>query len=161
MLERIERFEFQLRDAIYSHCLFWCEKPVDQLIGEGYIHADIPDAIKEPRLHALVMKYQIHKCQTNICSGPGINGKCTKGFPCKISEITYHKSGNSRYTYARGENDVWVSPYNAELLLIWEGHCNVQYVTSEGLAVYIIKYVTKGKPLSLLVNNGDKTTALQ
>ena len=161
MLDLIERFEFQLRGAIHSHCLLWCEKPIDQLIKEGYIRADIPDPIKEPRLHALVMKYQIHKCRTNICGGPGIHGKCTKGFPCETSETTYHEPGNSRYTYARGENDIWVSPYNAELLLIWEGHCNVQYVTSEGLAAYITKYVTKGEPLSLLVNNGDKTTALQ
>jgi hypothetical protein len=59
------------------------------------------------------------------------------------------------------ENDVWVLPYNPELLLIWEGRCNVQYVTSEGLAAYITKYVTKGEPLSMLVNNGEGTTALQ
>jgi hypothetical protein len=74
-----------------------------------------------------------------------------------MSDTTHHEPGKSRYTYARGENDVWVSPYNPELLLIWEGHCNVQYVTSEGLAAYI----TKGEPLSTLVNNGEGTTALQ
>ena len=161
MLELIERFEFQLRGAIHSHCLLWSEKPIHQLIKENYIRADIPDPVKEPRLHALVMKYQIHRCRDNICGGPGANGKCSKGFPCEISETTHHVPGNSRYTYARGEDDVWVSPYNPELLLIWDGHCNVQYVTSEGLAAYITKYVTKGEPLSLLVNNGDETTALQ
>ena len=118
MPDLIERFEFQLRGAIHSHCLLWCEKPTDQLIREDYIYADIPDPIKEPKLHKLVMKYQIHRCQNNICGGLGVNGKCTKGFPCDPSEITYYEPGNSRYTYARGENDIWVSPYNAELLLI-------------------------------------------
>lgn len=43
----------------------------------------------------------------------------------------------------------------------WDGHCNVQYVTNEGLAAYITKYVTKGEPLSMLVNNGDESTASQ
>ena len=118
MLDLIEQFEFQLRGAIHSHCLLWCEKPTDQLIREGYIRADIPDPIKEPKLHELVMKYQIYRCRNNICGGPGVNGKCTKGFLCDPSEITCHEPGNSRYTYARRENDIWVSPYNAELLLI-------------------------------------------
>jgi hypothetical protein len=158
MLELIERFEFQLRGAIHSHCLLWTEKPIPQLIRENYIRADIPDPTKEPRLHELVMKYQIHRCRTNICGGPGINGKCSKGFPCDVSDTTHHEPGKSRYTYARGENDLWVSP---ELLLIWEGHCNVQYVTNEALAAYITKYVPKGEPLSTLVNNGEGTTALQ
>jgi hypothetical protein len=63
-----------------------------------------------------LMKYQIHRCRTNICGGPGVNGKCSKGFnPCDVSDTTHHEPGKSRYTYARGlrgENDVWVSPYN-------------------------------------------------
>jgi len=161
LLELIERFEFQLRGAIHSHCLLWCEKSIPQLIRENYIRADIPDPAREPQLYALVMKYQIHQCRVNICGGPGANGKCSKGFPCDVSDTTHHEPGNNRYTYARGENDVWVSPYNPELLLIWDGHCNVQYVTNEGLAAYITKYVTKGEPLSMLVNNGDESTALQ
>jgi hypothetical protein len=159
LLELIERFEFQLRGAIHSHCLLWTEKSVTELLQSGFIRADIPDPVKEPKLHDLVMKYQIHKCKDTICGGPGKYGKCTKGFPCDPSEKTYHQPGNPRYTYARSENDIWVSPYNAELLLIWEGHCNVQFVTNEGLAAYITKYVAKGEPISTL-NVGD-TTAVQ
>lgn len=41
-------------------------------------------------------------------------------------------------------------PYNAELLLLWNGHCNSQFVKDDGLAAYISKYVTKGEPTSLL-----------
>jgi Helitron helicase-like domain at N-terminus len=159
--EMLERFEFQLRGAIHSHWLLWSEKPISQLMEENYIRADITDPIREPQLHALVMKYQIHRCWVNICGGPEVNGKCSKGFPCDVSETTHHEPGNKRYTYARGENDVWVSPYNPEPLLIWNGHCNVQYVTSEGLAAYITKYVTEGEPLSLLVNDGDGPTGLR
>jgi Helitron helicase-like domain at N-terminus len=46
MLELIERFEFQLRGAIHSHCLLWTEKSTDQLIRENYIRADIPDPVR-------------------------------------------------------------------------------------------------------------------
>jgi hypothetical protein len=49
--------------------------------------------------------------------------------------------------------------YNAELLLIREGHSNVRFVTSEGFAAYITKYVTKNEPLSTVVTRD--TTALQ
>jgi len=154
LLELIERFEFQLRGAIHSHCLLWTEKSINQLIQEGFIRADIPDPEKEPKLHALVMKYQIHKCKSNICGGIGPYGKCSKGFPADPSDRTYHQPPNPRYTYKRTEQDIWVSPYNAELLLLWEGHLNVQFVTSQGLAAYITKYVTKSEPLSAVNVNG-------
>ncbi|KID83911.1 DNA helicase PIF1, ATP-dependent [Metarhizium guizhouense ARSEF 977] len=146
--ELIERFEFQLRGAIHSHCLLWTEKSIVELLAYGFVRADIPDPEKEPELHSLVMKYQIHKCKDYICGGPGRYGKCSKGFPADVSRRTFHQPGNPRYTYARTEADVWVVPYNAQLLLIWEGHCNVQFVTSQGLASYITKYVTKNEPLS-------------
>jgi hypothetical protein len=149
--ELIERFEFQLRGAIYSHCLLWTGKSIEELLTDGFVRADIPDPEKEPELYNLIMKYQIHKCKDNICGGPGRYGKCSKGFPADVSGTTFHQPGNPRYTYARTEADVWVVPYNAQLLLIWEGHCNVQYVTSQGLASYITKYVTKNEPLSTVI----------
>jgi len=66
-----------------------------------------------------------------------------------------------RYTYKRvSEADQWVVPYNAKLLLLWEGHCNVQYCTGTGLASYISKYVTKAEPKSLLnVQSSNHTTS--
>jgi hypothetical protein len=84
--ELIERYEFQLRGAIHSHCLLWTGKTVAELMEAGYIRADIPDPRKEPRLHHLVMKYQIHKCKRNICGGLGRDGKCAKGFPADPSD---------------------------------------------------------------------------
>jgi len=51
-------------------------------------------------------------------------------------------------------------PYNAKLLLLWEGHCNVQYCTGTGLASYISKYVTKAEPKSLLnIQSSNHTTS--
>lgn len=88
-------------------------------------------------------------------------GQCRKGFPAPLSSRTYQEEGNLRCTYKRvSETDQWVVPYNAKLLLLWEGHCNVQYCTGTGLASYISKYVTKAEPKSLLnVQSSNHTTS--
>ena len=157
--ESIIRIEFQLRGAIHAHCMLWVEKSVEEMIAEGYIRADRPDPQKEPILAQLVDLYQTHHCKPHICGGPGAgrDGKCKKGFPAEPSDHTYHRLGDKRYTYQRTENDVWIVPYNAALLLLWEGHCNVQYVTDDGLIAYIVKYVTKTEPSSLLVAPNENT----
>jgi len=129
------------------------------MISEKFIRADIPDPNIEPELYRLVMQYQVHECKTHICGGPGAgqDGKCKKGFPCDIAEYTHHRRGDKRYTYERTERDLYVSPYNAELLLLWEGHLNVQYVTDAQLVAYMIKYITKVEPYSLLANPDGRT----
>jgi hypothetical protein len=160
--ELIERQEFQLRGAIHSHDLLWTEKAVDKLIEESYIRADIPDRNLEPRLHELVMKFQIHTCREDLCGGAQApTGQCRKGFPAPLSPTTHLEKGSLRYTYKRtSEADRWVVPYNAKLLLLWEGHCNVQYCTGTGLASYISKYVTKAEPKSLVnLQSSNHTTS--
>lgn len=150
--EMVERQEFQQRGAIHSHCLLWCASPATSLIQERYIRADVPNADVEPLLHTLVLKFQIHTCTDRLCGGPQPpTGQCRKGFPAALSPTTHRQDKDLRYTYERHkEADRWVVPYNAELLLLWEGHCNVQFCTTTGLAAYISKYVTKPEPKSLV-----------
>jgi PIF1-like helicase len=161
--EMVTRMEFQLRGAIHSHLMLWVSKTIPQMIDEKFIRADLPDRDHEPELYDLVVKYQVHDCKPHICGGPGAgpNGKCRKLFPADVSDRTYHREGDKRYTYARTERDIYVVPYNAELLLLWEGHINVQYVTDANLVAYIIKYLTKVEPYSLLniPNGGTRTDA--
>jgi hypothetical protein len=160
--EMVERQEFQQRGAIHSHCLLWCELPISALIQKDYIRADVPDQVLEPLLYALVQKFQIHTCIERLCGGPQPpTGQCRKGFPASLSPTTCQQDGDLRYTYKRTiEPDRWVVPYNAELLILWEGHCNVQYCTSTGLAAYISKYVTKAEPKSIVnVRSNNHTTS--
>ena len=160
--ELIERQEFQNRGAIHSHDLLWCEKSVEQLINESYIRADVPDPNMELLLHELIIKFQIHTCKDTLCGGPQApTGQCRKGFPAPLSSVTYLQENDLRYTYKRlSEADQWVVPYNAKLLLLWEGHCNVQYCTGTGLASYISKYITKAEPKSLLnIQSSNHTTS--
>ena len=116
----VTRMEFQLRGAIHSHIMLWVSKTIPQMISDKFIRADIPDPNIEPELYRLVIQYQVHECKTHICGGPGAgqDGKCKKGFPCDIAEYTHHRRGDKRYTYERTERDLYVSPYNAELLLL-------------------------------------------
>jgi hypothetical protein len=160
--EIVQRQEFQLRGAIHSHCLLWCGKSTRDLIEQSYVRADLPDPEAEPLLHSLVQKYQIHTCRDDICGGPQApTGQCRKGFPAPLAAATSQVTGQLRYTYQRlTEADRYVVPYNAELLLFWDGHCNVQYCTSTGLAKYISKYVTKSEPNSLVnVHSQDHVTS--
>ena len=41
--------------------------------------------------------------------------------------------------------------------MLWNGHINVQYVTSDGLAYYVTKYISKHEPLSVLTEGQDAT----
>jgi hypothetical protein len=55
------------------------------------------------------------------------------------------QTANPRYTYKRLPKHVYVVPYNAELLLLWEGHFNVQFVTDKWrISVIYYKVCYKG-----------------
>lgn len=157
--EIVERHEFQLRGAIHTHSLLWCEKNQEELIENNFIRANISDPEKEPELYRLVIENQIHRCSVNLCGkeDSNMNGICRKGFPADISIYTFRKPNEIRYTYQRlKEDDRFVVPYSPRLLLLWKAHCNVQYCTTGGLAKYITKYVTKSEPKSVVTPNNTK-----
>ena len=81
LLEWVRRYEFQLRQAIHSHMLFWTEKSIAELIEERYIRAEIPDPILEPELHSLVIAHQIHTCYPHLC---GRSMSDPENPPCRI-----------------------------------------------------------------------------
>lgn len=128
--EMVERHEFRQRQAIHSHCLLWTEKSTLELLQDGYIRADVPNPDLEPLLYSLVQKFQVHTCVERLCGGPqALTSQCRKGFPADLSERVFQKDQDLRYTYKRlSEADRWIVPYNAELLLLYEGHCNVQFL---------------------------------
>jgi len=48
-----------------------------------------------------------------------------------------------KFEYIRSEG---VMPYNPALLIAWNAHCNVQYVTDLNIAEYLVKYISKAEP---------------
>jgi DNA replication protein DnaC len=160
--ELVERYEFQLRQAIHTHMLLWVERSIPDMIRDNFIRADVPDPHSEPELYELVMQHQIHTCKAHLCGSSNATPQshpCKKGFPQPLAQRTHCVPGELRYRYRRSRpQDQFVVPYNPQLLLIWRAHLNCQYVTTAGLSKYVTKYVTKTEPesiVSVMEPNGD------
>ncbi|GES90942.1 DNA helicase Pif1, ATP-dependent [Rhizophagus clarus] len=146
-LHHFERDEFQNRGAIHTHGIAYLSKSIPELINSNVIKADMPDFNLEPELYELVKKHQIHTCDSH-CGGPAPLGlKCKKGFPQPYSNITYEDPNSLRYIYCcTKEEDLYIVPYHAPTLFLWNGYVNFQYVTTHQFAKYMTKYVTKSEP---------------
>jgi hypothetical protein len=51
--------------------------------------------------------------------------------------------------YKRERGDEYVVPYNKDLLILWNGHINIQYITQRGIEQYLVKYISKIEPTLL------------
>jgi hypothetical protein len=146
-LHHFERDEFQNRGAIHTHGIAYLSKSISELINSNVIRADMPDPNSEPELYELVKKHQVHTCDTR-CGGPAPSGLCCKkGFSQPYSDTTHEDPNSLRYIYHRTkEEDLYIVPYHAPTLFLWNGHINFQYVTTRQFAKYMTKYVTKSEP---------------
>lgn len=139
------RIECQNRGSLHAHMLFWLNHDRKDLV-----QAEIPTA-SDPyntKLREYVQKYQIHKCVPTRCFKSKNNlFKCKYGFPYDIIDSDKLSVDGSRFYYKRTKTqDKNVVPYNAKLLLMWQGHVNVQYVTKRGIEQYLVKYIFKEEP---------------
>jgi hypothetical protein len=110
-----------------------------------------------------VLKYQKHGCVSNRCfkSKNKILKNCKYGFPFSLQDDDCMSNDNIRYLYKRSKTeDCSIVPYNAKLLLLWDGHVNVQYVTKRGIEHYLVKYVSKVEP-SFFAKLPDKPNEVQ
>lgn len=110
-----------------------------------------PSSAIGKRLHALVVRKQLHSCDKNRCMQ---NGSCCFGFPyseASLSRDPVLNVATKRYDYyRRGYADRNVVPYMPELLLLWGSHCNVQRVTNASWSLYLLKYTLKIEPTGFL-----------
>ena len=141
----MKRMKFQLRDVIHTHALLWTQKFIFEMIVEDFIRADVSNKNEKSELHVLVVKHQIHTCRSNMCRKRLINeSRCKSEFSQSLSVVTECVSDDQRYTYKQlKEKNRWTSSYNAQMLLIWNAHMNIQYIIETHLVVYVNKYVIK------------------
>jgi Helitron helicase-like domain at N-terminus len=102
LYELVERYEFQLRQAIHTHMLLWVEKSIAEMIQDNYVRADIPDPERKPELYELVIQHQIHTCKPHLCGSDNANPQfhpCRKGFPQPLASKTHWVPGELRYRY--------------------------------------------------------------
>ncbi|RHZ81307.1 hypothetical protein Glove_122g28 [Diversispora epigaea] len=142
-----DRVEFQNCGVAHTHSCYWTTNSIELIISNNVIHSTIPDSLHETELYNAVITHQIHTCNEK-CQDPAPFGQtCKKGFPRSHSETTHYKEENCRYIYkCLTEADSWVVPYHASILLIWNVHINIQYITNKEFAKYIVKYITKREP---------------
>jgi hypothetical protein len=123
------------------------------------VSAELPDPVKCPVLHGMVLKHHIHFCRCDegnpaSCMEQGI---CKKNFPYEHREHTvlvdgeyplYRRRNLHATTTTKGGRlvtvtDSMVVPYNPALTLLLDCHCNVQACSQIFDFKYMFKYFTK------------------
>ena len=163
--------EYQNRGAPHYHVLLWIrDAPV---IGVDHpekvltwiqerITCKLPDKESDPDLHALVARYQMHKCSAyckrKVKRGGVFVTLCRFNFPRNPCETAVlHcveeklKKRQKIYELKRSESEVRVNDYNPLILLLWQANVDIQFVAESSLALshYVTGYVTKAEKSSM------------
>ncbi|XP_057456530.1 uncharacterized protein LOC130747576 [Lotus japonicus] len=126
-------------------------------LPHAHIFAEIPDKKVYPKLNKVVSTYMLHgPCGPGYGKSPCMaNGKCSKFFPKKFQETTlideegypiYKRRDSGIYVEKKGirMDNSYVVPYNPQLLMLYNGHINVEYCNKSNAIKYLFKYVSKG-----------------
>ncbi|XP_061372128.1 uncharacterized protein LOC133314638 [Gastrolobium bilobum] len=166
--------EFQKRGLPHAHILLFLHssnKPESALDIDKLISAEIPDKDCDPSLFAAVTSYMMHgPCGPNNYKSPCMKeGKCSKKFPKKFSSRTiidddgfphYKRRNNGRFVIRNGVelDNRSVVPYNANLLLKYQAHINVEYTCQSSAIKYLFKYIHKGNDrVTAAIKHSDPT----
>jgi len=160
IVAKVYVIEFQKRGLPHCHMLIIlsdASKIRDKDDIDRIVSAEIPDPLKNPRLHEYVKKHMIHgPCGSINPNCVCMNNKeCKKGFPKPYAEETRanvdgypfyrrRKDGNSVNIKDMTVDNQWVVPYNPFLLLKFNCHINVEICASIKSVKYLFKYVYKG-----------------
>ena len=155
------RIEFQARGTPHLHIFLWVtdapsydsctDQPFMLSFIDKYMSGRLPT--ENPQHTKLVQCLQTHS-HTHTChKGRGL--KCRFDFPMPVSDQTRFKfitdtGTKSRfYILQRSTNDIWINPYNLDVLQAWNANMDIQVVGSmEGAARYVCSYICKNEPFS-------------
>ncbi|KAH9615625.1 hypothetical protein KSS87_013884 [Heliosperma pusillum] len=152
--------EFQKRGLPHAHILLFLhrdDKFVEAEDIDKVISVEIPDPTENPELFDAVKEYMIHgPCGAEFPNSPCMIGnKCARYFPRRPHNRTT-VDGQGYPIYKRRENGVefekngfpidngFVVPYNAQLLLKYRAHINVEWCNQSRSIKYLFKYINKG-----------------
>ena len=146
-----DTIEYTSSGIPHLHALLWLSNEFRQSASiehNNFVFARIsnPRVEEDKELNLLIKKYQMHtwlreKC--NIKKNGQIVNYWLNGFPFKEIQNDWVDQNSNRILYKRIKGDENVVPYNPELLKLMRWHTNVQIVSSDTVAVYLSKYITK------------------
>jgi hypothetical protein len=150
LLYQIHSIEFQKRGLPHAHILVkYTEDCIDAESIDAVISAELP---KNPADRQLVTQFMIHHhsappapisayCQREDMFG---NRYCRFHYPKDIQQTTeINEEGRVCYR-RRTDDDVYVVPYNLQLLQKFHCHINFEAANSSHLFQYLFKYIHKG-----------------
>ena len=159
--DHFARIEFQARGTPHLHIFLWIadapsyDCPSDHPLLLAFINKYISGKLPTDNAEhiRLVQCLQTHS-HTNTCNkARGV--KCRFDFPMPVSDQTRFKfvtdtGTKSRfYILQRSINDIWINPYNLQILQAWNANMDIQVVGSmEGAARYVCSYICKNEPFS-------------
>lgn len=125
------------------------DAPVNAEIIDRHVRATWPNEDTEPELYDLVKKFMTHsdcRAKRRACYVEG-RRVCKKFFPKSEQGVsTFDERGYP--LYRRTEKDIDIVPYNALLLLLFNGHLNVEVSTTVLVIAYVYAYIYKGPDFS-------------
>ncbi|XP_074321442.1 uncharacterized protein LOC141657951 [Silene latifolia] len=152
--------EFQKRGLPHAHILIFLhrdDKFPEAANVDKIISAEIPDPDENPLLYALVKENVIHgPCGKDFPTCPCmVASKCSRNFPKRCIESTtvdddgypVYKRREKGFTVVKSGRKLgneWVVPYNAQLLLKYRAHINVEWCNQARSIKYLFKYINKG-----------------
>ena len=147
--------EFQFRGLPHAHVVMrLAGLPEDDADGlaawiDTHITATLPaltdDSTDDDRRYAeLVKSHMTHKCSRGVNGCLNDCSECEKGFPKPITDQT-HFNDRGYPVYRRPTpQSCYVVPHNRQLLMLWNGHVNVEFAGYVFLVLYLYKYIFKG-----------------
>jgi hypothetical protein len=93
------------------------------------------------------------KCRAQACP-------CKKDFPKPLCDAT-HVAPATGYMIPRrrAEEDQFTVEFNEELLLLWDGHCNVKVASTATIIAYLFSYTFKGNDKTAYLLEMEKTSS--
>ena len=119
---------------------------------DRHISATMPELPDDPNVSTdedrsyaeLVQSHMTHQCRRGVNGCLNERNECAKGFPKPITEAT-HFDARGYPIYCRPTpQSCGVVPHNRKLLLLWNGHVNVEFAGHVLLVLYLYKYIFKG-----------------
>ena len=181
VLAHMSTQEWQKRTTPHRHLLLIMHddyKPKTARDIDKFVSAEIPPKELDPKLHDIIVKFNIHSpCEfldsgkpdeTRYCRESN-KAACKDRFPKKYQNFTilaehaypfYKRRSPSegglkvqKYITGRGKvwcDNSWIVPYNAYLSKKYNCHINVEIPASLRVVQYLYKYVYKGPDIATI-----------